>query len=106
MFFSLPQWLAGERDTGRKEMTSLERKTSANLKVLWDFEGYFRYSPMFYGFYNNVAATKAGYQIPLAYFIVGMAVYVFSFVMILVKMEKNSRQSKLAEKVSGHRSLV
>ena len=65
-----------------------------------------RYSPMFYGFYNNAAATKAGYQIPLAYFIVGMAVYVFSFVMILVKMEKNSRQSKLAEKVSGHRSLV
>jgi len=34
-------WILGERaEAGvRKEMTSIERRTGFNLKVLWDFEG-------------------------------------------------------------------
>ena len=36
------------------------------------------------------------YPLPLAYFLVGMAVYVFSFTTILRKMAANAKQSKLS----------
>ena len=36
------------------------------------------------------------YPLPLAYFLVGMAVYVFSFTIILRKMDANAKQSKLS----------
>ena len=79
-------------------MLDLEEKTSLNLKVLWDFEGILRYSPLFYGYYGNQPRSKTGYETPLAYFMVMMAVYGYSFVIILRKMKQNSRQSKLSQK--------
>jgi len=54
----------------------IAHKPKAISKVMWDFEGIMRYSPIFYGYYNNFA-TKSGYPIPLAYFCAGMSVYVF-----------------------------
>ena len=45
---------------------------------MWDFEGVFRYSPMFYGYFSN-KNEKGGYNIPLAYFCAGMAVYIFRY---------------------------
>ena len=99
-FIILPEVLSGYwENTGvRKKMLPIEQKTSKNLKVLWDFEGILRYSPMFYGFYSNQPANKTGYEGPNAYFIVMMVVYTFSFIIILKKMKKNNKQSKLAEK--------
>eukprot|EP00095_Tigriopus_kingsejongensis_P002203 maker-scaffold1312_size48844-snap-gene-0.10 protein:Tk02203 transcript:maker-scaffold1312_size48844-snap-gene-0.10-mRNA-1 annotation:"transmembrane channel-like protein 1" len=82
----------------RKKMLPVEELYAWNLKVMWDFEGILRYSPIFYGFFSSKSATKAGYQIPLAYFCAGMAVYIFSFAIILKKMAHNSKQSKLSEK--------
>ena len=79
-------------------MLPIEEKTSTNLKVLWDFEGILRYSPLFYGWYGNQARSKTGYETPQAYFLIMMLVYIFSFVVILRKMQSNSKQSKLSEK--------
>uniref|UniRef100_A0A8D1BDC7 Transmembrane channel-like protein n=1 Tax=Sus scrofa TaxID=9823 RepID=A0A8D1BDC7_PIG len=36
---------------------------------------------------------RAGYRLPLAYFLVGMAVFAYSFIILLKKMAKNSRTS-------------
>ena len=99
-FVIVPEVLAADRDgTGaRKKMLPVEEYYGYNLKVMWDFNGILRYSPIFYGYYSSKASTKAGYQIPLAYFCAGMSVYIFSFYMILKKMQHNAKQSKLSEK--------
>ncbi|XP_046816234.1 transmembrane channel-like protein isoform X2 [Vespa crabro] len=84
---------AGERKIIPKE----ERIKSSHLTTLWKFEGILRYSPFFYGWYTN-HDSKKGYRLPLAYFVTNLVVYTYSFVVILRKMAKNSRQSKLTEK--------
>ncbi|XP_043664639.1 transmembrane channel-like protein 3 [Vespula pensylvanica] len=84
---------AGERKMIPKE----ERIKSSHLTTLWKFEGILRYSPFFYGWYTN-HDSKKGYRLPLAYFVTNLVVYTYSFVVILRKMAKNSRQSKLTEK--------
>ncbi|XP_042202579.1 transmembrane channel-like protein 3, partial [Callorhinchus milii] len=56
--------------------------------------GYLQYSVLFYGYYGNDRKLgRSGYRLPLAYFLVGMAVFAYSFVALLRKMAKNSRQS-------------
>ena len=60
--------------------------------------GMLRYSPLFYGWYGTRSQTEAGYETPLAYFLAMMTVYILSFLIILSKMTKNNRQSKLTEK--------
>ena len=81
------QILAADRhDLGeRKELLEVEKKHAYDLKTIWDFEGILKYSPIFYGYYNNKDKTSAGYRIPFAYFLSGMIVYAFSFVVILKK---------------------
>ena len=64
----------------RKKMLPVESHYAFNLKVMWDFEGIMRYSPIFYGYFSSKPHTKAGYQIPLAYFCSGMSVYIFRLV--------------------------
>ncbi|XP_056095562.1 transmembrane channel-like protein 3 isoform X3 [Rhinichthys klamathensis goyatoka] len=57
-------------------------------------QGYLQYSVLFYGYYGNVRKIgSAGYRLPLAYFMVGMAVFAYSFFTLLRKMAKNSRTS-------------
>ncbi|XP_076879147.1 transmembrane channel-like protein 3 isoform X1 [Brachyhypopomus gauderio] len=57
-------------------------------------QGYLQYSVLFYGYYGNVRKIgSAGYRLPLAYFLVGMAVFAYSFITLLRKMAKNSRLS-------------
>ena len=99
-FVIVPEVLAADRDgTGaRKKMLPVEEYYGYNLKVMWDFEGIMRYSPIFYGYYSSKGSTKAGYQIPLAYFCAGMSVYIFSFYIILKKMQHNAKQAKLSDK--------
>ncbi|XP_037079464.1 transmembrane channel-like protein 3 [Pollicipes pollicipes] len=82
----------------RKELLEVEKKHAYDLKTMWDFEGILKYSPLFYGYYNNKDKTSAGYRIPFAYFLAGMLVYAFSFIVILKKMAENSRMSKMSSK--------
>lgn len=70
---------AGER----KEMLPEEKAKSTNLMTLWDFEGVLKYSPIFYGYYANRDGTRNGYRLPFAYFMTGLAVYIYSFVATL-----------------------
>ncbi|KAJ7311061.1 hypothetical protein JRQ81_006659 [Phrynocephalus forsythii] len=57
-------------------------------------EGYLQYSVLFYGYYGQARKIgAAGYRLPLAYFLVGMAVFAYSFIILLKKMAKNSRLS-------------
>ena len=58
------------------------------FQVMWDFEGIFRYSPMFYGYFSN-KNDKGGYNIPLAYFCAGMAVYIFRYNIFQQLLNKN-----------------
>ncbi|GFT25017.1 transmembrane channel-like protein 3 [Trichonephila clavipes] len=99
-FLMVPEVLRGAEDpTGmRKEIESEEKESALNLKNIWDFEGYLKYSPIFYGYYSNREKTEEGYRVPLAYFLTSIAVYIFSFFAILRRMAENSRMSKLSEK--------
>ncbi|KAF4017878.1 hypothetical protein G4228_009838 [Cervus hanglu yarkandensis] len=49
-------------------------------------EGYLQYSVLFYGYYGRERRIgRAGYRLPLAYFLVGMAVFAYSFIILLKK---------------------
>lgn len=68
----------------RKKMLDEDVKYSTNLITLVNFEGILKYSPLFYGYYSNTNGTS-GYKLPLAYFLVGLAVYIYSFIATLRK---------------------
>nr|CAD7399071.1 unnamed protein product [Timema poppensis] len=99
-FVAIPEMLTADknRDGMRKRMTPEEETKSTNLITLWNFEGVLKYSPIFYGYYTNKDDNKKGYRLPFAYFMTGLAVYVYSFVATLSKMAQSSRMSKLSEK--------
>ncbi|XP_077301771.1 transmembrane channel-like [Arctopsyche grandis] len=99
VFVVVPEMLTADYNTERKKMLPEERNTSTDFLTLWEFEGVLKYSPMFYGYYTNRdSEEKGGYRLPLAYFMTGLAVYIYSFVATLRKMAENSRMSKLSEK--------
>uniref|UniRef100_A0A8C2Q0A3 Transmembrane channel-like protein n=1 Tax=Cyprinus carpio TaxID=7962 RepID=A0A8C2Q0A3_CYPCA len=81
--------------TTRSKTIPKEHLTSAqDLDTIWSLGGYLQYSVLFYGYYGNVRKIgSAGYRLPLAYFLVGMAVFAYSFITLLRKMAKNSRMS-------------
>lgn len=71
---------AGERKFILKE----EKYNATNFMTLWEFEGIFKYSPFFYGWYTN-NDNNQGYRLPFAYFITGLVVYAYSFIATLRK---------------------
>lgn len=74
-------------------------KKHSCLLVPTKFVGIMRYSPLFYGWYSTKTKRERGYEVPLAFFLAMMTVYILSFLIILRKMTKNNKQSKLTEKV-------
>ncbi|XP_048039624.1 transmembrane channel-like protein 3 [Megalobrama amblycephala] len=95
-FIVLPELLAGAPfGTTRSKTIPKEHLSSAqDLDTIWSLGGYLQYSVLFYGYYGNVRKIgSAGYRLPLAYFLVGMAVFAYSFITLLRKMAKNSRTS-------------
>uniref|UniRef100_A0A8C1D3T3 Transmembrane channel-like protein n=1 Tax=Cyprinus carpio carpio TaxID=630221 RepID=A0A8C1D3T3_CYPCA len=95
-FIVLPELLAGAPfGTTRSKTIPKEHLASAqDLDTIWSLGGYLQYSVLFYGYYSNVRKIgRAGYRLPLAYFLVGMAVFAYSFITLLRKMAKNSRMS-------------
>ncbi|XP_059383224.1 transmembrane channel-like protein 3 [Carassius carassius] len=95
-FIVLPELLAGSPfGTTRSKTIPKEHLASAqDLDTIWSLGGYLQYSVLFYGYYSNVRKIgSAGYRLPLAYFLVGMAVFAYSFITLLRKMAKNSRMS-------------
>ncbi|XP_076879149.1 transmembrane channel-like protein 3 isoform X2 [Brachyhypopomus gauderio] len=95
-FIVLPELLAGAPfGTTRSKTIPKDQVASAqDLDTIWSLGGYLQYSVLFYGYYGNVRKIgSAGYRLPLAYFLVGMAVFAYSFITLLRKMAKNSRLS-------------
>ncbi|XP_077084068.1 transmembrane channel-like protein 3 [Siphateles boraxobius] len=95
-FIVLPELLAGAPfGTTRSKTIPKDHLSSAqDLDTIWSLGGYLQYSVLFYGYYGNVRKIgSAGYRLPLAYFMVGMAVFAYSFITLLRKMAKNSRTS-------------
>ncbi|XP_045458452.1 transmembrane channel-like protein [Melitaea cinxia] len=98
VFVIIPEYLTANpaEDGERKAIMDDESLNATNLLTLWEFEGVLKQSPIFYGYYSNVERPE--YRMPLAYFLTGLAVYIYSFVATLRKMAENSRMSKLSEK--------
>ncbi|KAF1635317.1 Transmembrane channel-like protein 3, partial [Eudyptes chrysocome] len=103
-FVVLPELLAGAPfgSTDSKTIPKERIASAQDLDTIWSlgarlkplFIGYLQYSVLFYGYYGSDRKIgKAGYRLPLAYFLVGMAVFAYSFIILLKKMAKNSRMS-------------
>ncbi|XP_072790246.1 transmembrane channel-like protein 3 isoform X2 [Taeniopygia guttata] len=95
-FVVLPELLAGAPfgSTVSKTIPKENIASAQDLDTIWSLGGYLQYSVLFYGYYGRDRKIgKAGYRLPLAYFLVGMAVFAYSFIILLKKMAKNSRMS-------------
>ncbi|GCC20485.1 hypothetical protein chiPu_0019045 [Chiloscyllium punctatum] len=95
-FVILPELLAGAPfgSVPSKTIPAGHVASAQDLDTIWSLGGYLQYSVMFYGYYGNERKIgRAGYRLPLAYFMVGMAVFAYSFIILLRKMAKNSRLS-------------
>ncbi|NWU63145.1 TMC3 protein, partial [Pterocles burchelli] len=97
-FVVLPELLAGAPfgSTVSKTIPKEHIESAQDLDTIcfWFLQGYLQYSVLFYGYYGRDRKIgKAGYRLPLAYFLVGMAVFAYSFIILLKKMAKNSRMS-------------
>nr|XP_017531508.2 transmembrane channel-like protein 3 [Manis javanica] len=95
-FIVIPELIAGQPfgSTARKRIPKEHVASAQDLDTVWSLGGYLQYSVLFYGYYGRERRIgRAGYRLPLAYFLVGMAVFAYSFVILLKKMAKNSRTS-------------
>ncbi|KAL7069863.1 hypothetical protein ACQ4LE_011020 [Meloidogyne hapla] len=103
------------RTAGRKQISPEEIPHANELAVVWHFDvefltinillkfffqfyGYLRVSPLFYGFYSNdqFISEKIRYPLPLAYFLSTLFVFFFSLIIIPRRIAKNARISKLS----------
>ncbi|XP_055273940.1 transmembrane channel-like protein 3 isoform X2 [Moschus berezovskii] len=95
-FIVLPELIAGQPfgSTASKTIPKEHIASAQDLDTVWSLGGYLQYSVLFYGYYGRERRIgRAGYRLPLAYFLVGMAVFAYSFIILLKKMAKNSRTS-------------
>ncbi|XP_053575300.1 transmembrane channel-like protein 3 [Bombina bombina] len=95
-FVVLPEILAGAPfgSTTSKTIPEKDFPSAQDLDTIWSLGGYLQYSVLFYGYYGKERKIgSAGYRLPLAYFLVGMAVFAYSFITLLRKMAKNSKMS-------------
>ncbi|XP_012583568.1 PREDICTED: transmembrane channel-like protein 2 [Condylura cristata] len=76
----------------RKTVPRAEEEKAMDFSVLWDFEGYIKYSALFYGYYNNQRAIGwLRYRLPMAYFMVGVSVFGYSLMIVIRSMASNTQ---------------
>ncbi|XP_032692711.1 transmembrane channel-like protein 3 [Lontra canadensis] len=95
-FIVIPELIAGQPfgSTASKTIPKEHVASAQDLDTVWSLGGYLQYSVLFYGYYGRERRIgRAGYRLPLAYFLVGMAVFAYSFIILLRKMARNSRTS-------------
>ncbi|XP_006871008.1 PREDICTED: transmembrane channel-like protein 3 [Chrysochloris asiatica] len=95
-FIVIPELIAGQPfgSIASKTIPKEHIASAQDLDTIWSLGGYLQYSVLFYGYYGRERKIgRAGYRLPLAYFLVGMAVFAYSFIILLKKMAKNSRTS-------------
>ncbi|XP_056147135.1 transmembrane channel-like protein 2-A [Lampris incognitus] len=75
----------------RKTVPRLEQDTAQDYSVLMDFNGYCKYSVLFYGYYNNqrtIGLLK--FRLPLSYLMVGIGTFGYSLMVVIRTMAKNA----------------
>ncbi|XP_039608801.1 transmembrane channel-like protein 2-A [Polypterus senegalus] len=78
----------------RKTVPRDEQATAMDFSTLWDFNGYAKYSVLFYGYYNNQRTIGfLKYRLPLAYFMVGIGTFGYSLMVVIQTMAKNANES-------------
>uniref|UniRef100_A0ABM5GPT2 Transmembrane channel-like protein n=1 Tax=Pogona vitticeps TaxID=103695 RepID=A0ABM5GPT2_9SAUR len=92
----IPEMLMGASygSIPRKIVPKAEQPTAMDFSVLWDFEGYIKYSALFYGYYNNQRTIGwLKYRLPMAYFMVGVVgVYGYSLMVVIRSMARNAHE--------------
>lgn len=69
------------------------------LGEMWEFEGFLKFSPIFYGYYSNVEISKSGFwRNPLAFLMSAMLTYLFCFFCISRKLSQNTKLSRIGSK--------
>uniref|UniRef100_A0A3Q3KY69 Transmembrane channel-like protein n=1 Tax=Mastacembelus armatus TaxID=205130 RepID=A0A3Q3KY69_9TELE len=75
----------------RKTVPRAEEATAQDYSVLMDFNGYLKYSVLFYGYYNNqrtIGLLK--FRLPLSYLMVGIGTFGYSLMVVIRTMAKNA----------------
>uniref|UniRef100_A0A3Q2SPE4 Transmembrane channel-like protein n=1 Tax=Fundulus heteroclitus TaxID=8078 RepID=A0A3Q2SPE4_FUNHE len=75
----------------RKTVPRAEQPTAQDYSVLMDFNGYCKYSVLFYGYYNNqrtIGLLK--FRLPLSYLLVGIGSFGYSLMLVIRTMAKNA----------------
>uniref|UniRef100_A0A3B4AQX8 Transmembrane channel-like protein n=1 Tax=Periophthalmus magnuspinnatus TaxID=409849 RepID=A0A3B4AQX8_9GOBI len=91
----LPEILMGlpYGSIARKTVPRAEQDTAMDFSVLFDFNGYCKYSFIFYGYYNNdrmVGVLK--FRLPLSYLLVGVGIFGYSLMVVVRTMARNSNE--------------
>ncbi|XP_076854569.1 transmembrane channel-like protein 1 [Brachyhypopomus gauderio] len=77
----------------RKTVPREEEASAMNFAVLWDFGGYAKYSVLFYGYYNNQRTIGwLQYRMPLSYFLVGVGMVTYSYMVVIRTMARNASE--------------
>nr|XP_036873222.1 transmembrane channel-like protein 2 [Manis javanica] len=78
----------------RKTVPRAEEEEAMDFSVLWDFEGYIKYSALFYGYYSDQRTIGwLRYRLPMAYFMVGVSVFGYSLMIVIRSMASNTQGS-------------
>uniref|UniRef100_UPI003AABDFA4 transmembrane channel-like protein 2-A n=1 Tax=Centroberyx gerrardi TaxID=166262 RepID=UPI003AABDFA4 len=75
----------------RKTVPRAEQDTAQDYSVLMDFNGYCKYSVLFYGYYNSqrtIGLLK--FRLPLSYLMVGIGTFGYSLMVVIRTMAKNA----------------
>ncbi|XP_028273833.1 transmembrane channel-like protein 2-A [Parambassis ranga] len=75
----------------RKTVPREEQDTAQDYSVLMDFNGYCKYSVLFYGYYNDqrtIGLLK--FRLPLSYLMVGIGTFGYSLMLVIRTMAKNA----------------
>uniref|UniRef100_A0A672KUG6 Transmembrane channel-like protein n=1 Tax=Sinocyclocheilus grahami TaxID=75366 RepID=A0A672KUG6_SINGR len=75
----------------RKTVPREEQATAMDYSVLTDFNGYCKYSVLFYGYYNNQRTIGfLKFRLPLSYLLVGIGTFGYSLMVVIRTMAKNA----------------
>ncbi|KAM8829162.1 transmembrane channel-like protein 2-A [Spinachia spinachia] len=75
----------------RKTVPRADQATAQDYSVLMDFNGYCKYSVLFYGYYNDqrtIGLLK--FRLPLSYLMVGIGTFGYSLMVVIRTMAKNA----------------
>ncbi|KAM9841015.1 transmembrane channel-like protein 2-A [Aulostomus maculatus] len=75
----------------RKTVPRAEQASAQDYSVLMDFNGYCKYSVLFYGYYNSqrtIGLLK--FRLPLSYLMVGIGTFGYSLMVVIRTMAKNA----------------